>query len=213
MANEDIKNDYTEVDVAGDHINADTANDRADFVNMPLDVEVYFYKDFTASHFANFEHLMDFYLTSANSAVSICGYSVATTLEDLSRQTDAFQVYMYGITTPNYRIYIRDVSDLDADYVDISTGTSYYLKITRTGTTWTVNVYDDSERTNEIANSPIAVTGTGTAFRYVLVGQSDDESSSGTRQLTGYMEHLDLQEAAGETILPQITSAYMRISA
>ncbi len=55
MAVEDFAADYTEVDPAT-YINTATADTRADFVDLPLNADVYYYKDFGASHFGNFTH-------------------------------------------------------------------------------------------------------------------------------------------------------------
>jgi len=195
MAYEDFKNDYTEVD-AGTFINADTVDTRANFVNMNLLNDSYFYKDFGVGHFANYTHLIEFYLDAApGTGVALCGYSVGTTYDDLAGQGDAFQAFMYGMTGgAGTQIRIKDASDGNYDFYAISLDTSYYLKCIRNGTTWSVEIYSDSSR--ETLLDTIAVTGTVTAFQYVLAAQSDNEAG-GARDITGYMEDLDLQEADG----------------
>lgn len=192
MAYEDFKNDYAEQDVGG-YINADTSNDRVDFVNIPAECTAHFSKDFGAGHFTNFTHLIDFYLDAvAESGVSRCSSSIGTTVAPLDDQADAFQVVIHGSTTTK-RIYLYDKSSANSDRYDISLDTSYYLKCIRSGTAFSVEIYDASAREVGDLLDTISVVGSETAFRYCLAGQSANWGETG--DITGYMEHLDLQEA------------------
>ncbi len=194
MALEDIANDYTEVDPAT-FINTDTTDTRADFVNMQLDIEAYFYKDFTASHFGNFTHFIVTEITGTpGGSVSVAGYAVTTTLDDLSRITDGFMIYWRASSAPLADLRLEDASDSSIDTFSGAAATIYYLKCIRTGTAWSVEIYTGGKEDTLV--DTIATTGTSTAFRYTLVAQSDNEAG-GDRSITGYWKDLDLQEAVG----------------
>ncbi len=197
MALEDFKNDYTEVDPAT-YINADTADTRANFVNMPTAYEIYFHKDFTASHFTNFTHYIDMHLSAVGgtSLASLAGYSVGTTVDDILGQPDAFQVYLSGRLSggADHKIEILDASDDSGDNYAIAVGTTYYLKCIRNGTTWSVEIYTGGREDTLV--DTITTTGTATAFRYILAAQCLNISQTTNRDITGWMENLDLQEAA-----------------
>jgi len=194
MALEDFKNDYIELDPAA-YINADTANTRVDFVNMITNAEIYFSKDFGAAHFGNYTHFIEFYLDAApGSSASLCGYAVAGDLEGIGPQLDAFQVHWQGESAPvTQRIYIQDPSDESDDHYNGALDTLYYLKVIRNGTTWSVEIYTGGKEDTLV--DTIATTGTATAFRYIQAGQNNNTGGS-NRDITGYMQNLDLQEAA-----------------
>lgn len=210
MAYEDFKNDYTEVDPAT-YINADTADTRANYVDMDLDIDAYFHKDFTASHFTNFTHLIDIHVFSAGLTVnrSNVGFAVGTTVDDMDDQTDAFQLRIRARTVGggNTDMSIRDASDSGVDNSVISLDTTYYLKCIRNGTAWSIEIYDAAERGGGDLLDTVALTGTATAFRYVLAAQSNNLSTGG-RAMSGYFENLDLQEAAAPSGIIQHV-AYM----
>lgn len=197
MPFQDFKNDWTELDPAT-FINADIDDTRADYIDLPLNIDAYFSRDFGGGHFTNFTHLITCYMelvTGLSSSWS--GYSLGATVDDLFGQSDALQVVFVG-DGGFFDIMIRDASDNDRDDFSVSGGTLYYLKPTRNGTAWSVEIYDDSGRTNLIATP--AVTGTNTAFRYGLVAQSGN-TASGDRKVTGYWKDLDLQEGAAVSLL------------
>ncbi len=198
MAFQDIKNDWTELD-PGTFINTDTADTRADYVNMSLQIDAYFSRDFGAGHFTNFTHLITAYVSAVASSFAVSGYSIGTTTDDIYGQSDALQVYWYayiGIL----RLYIRDASDDDRDYWGLgSLSTPYYLKPIRTGTTWSMEIYDDGDARTNLVDT-VGVTGTNTAFQFGLIAQSGN-LASGDRSITGYWKDLDIQEAAVATLL------------
>ena len=209
MAFEDFKNDYTEVD-PGTYINADTADTRADFIGIPLDgVDAYFYKDFGASHFTNFTHLIDFYLSSTNLGTqsSVCGYSITVNVDNGADITFGMMVYLVGSTVLK-TISLRNNDDLETDQSDISLDTIYYTTPIRNGTAFSVETYSDSGRTNLL--DTIAVTGTASALRYIMAAQSYDFEAPGDRSVTGYMKDLDLQEVVVGNV-PEIMNHYRRL--
>ncbi len=198
MASEDIANDYTEVD-SGNHINTATADTRADFVTMPMNLDIYFYKDFGASNFGNYIHFVDTEITDiVGTSVSLAGYSVATTLNDIAGQTDAFQVQWVPSTGAN-NLRMQDASDSDTDSFAATEDVLYYLKCIRTGTTWSVEIYTGGREDTLV--DTIALTGTATAFRYVLIAQSNNQAG-GSRSISGYWKDLDLQEAVAGANVP-----------
>ena len=162
---------------------------------MPLNIDAYFYKDFGASHFGNFTHFIDFYLDAVGgSSTSIAGYGVGTSVDDMNAQTDALGVYWSGSTSPERQINIRDLADDDIDFTALlALDTTYYLKVIRTGTAWSCEIYTGG-REDTLADT-IAITGTATAFRYLFAAWSYNVAA-GARDITGWMENLDLQEGA-----------------
>ena len=203
MALEDFKNDYIEVDPAT-YINTDTADTRANFVSIPLDHDIYFHRDFGAGHFTNYTHYIEFNLSAVDPAsdTSIAGYSVGTTVDDLDGQTDAFQAQILGSLSggADHKIRLFDASDSGTDSsLAITVGTTYYLKVIRNGATWSVEIYTGGKE--DTLFDTIAVTGTATAFRYVLAAACFDASITTNRDITGWMENLDLQEAVGGIVV------------
>lgn len=198
MAFEDFAT-YTETDPATYIAYSSAGNAQADFVGIPYNsTEIHFSKDFGSGHFGNFEHLVTCEYISAGegSAYSKCFLTIGDTQEGWYGQTNALSVYLQGDSTPERRIYCIDKATQTPDFAAVSADTTYYLKITRSGTTYTVVIYDDAERTSEV--DTIVDTCTNTTLQWCLVAQSfDGGAANGNRHISGYWKDLDLQEVVG----------------
>jgi len=154
----------------------------------------YVQKDFGASHFTDFSHLLTVTQT-ADSTDSLWGVwamgNVSGDLEDLNVNGTGLQLFYLD----NDQLGIYDIS---TDSYDESTGLSnstvYYLTISRSGTTFTCQIYSNSGRTTLV--DTISITSVSTAFRYLKVVAGLDIAGVG-KTASGYVENLDVQEAAG----------------
>jgi hypothetical protein len=86
-----------------------------------------------------------------------------------------------------YRFRVTDVTDLGgSDQTVISAGTTYYLVVTRSSTTCTVQIYSDAARTNLL--DTLSITCATTAFRYLYVTSS--RNVGGANNCTGFSENI-----------------------
>lgn len=195
MAIEDFTT-YTEVEEVSDWFSV--AASKIDFTDVGLNETSYVYKDYTAAHFGNFEHLITYYLSSTNlgSNTSLAGYALLNEIDEWNGVSgDGLWIFFRGSTSPLAEIRILEKDGGVEDGVDtgtISLDTIYYLTVERSGTTLTCKIYDDSGRTNLI--DTLSATVINTTFRYLFGIELFDNGANGTRKITGYIENLDLQE-------------------
>jgi len=193
MANEDFTT-YTETD---DSSTLTVTSSRVTFTSTPFAHTTQAHhvtKDHGASHFGDFEHL----LTVLHSATTTSQWGTQWSMDNAGTGHDGFagggDVLMV-IPEADFSAAIYDSSTTNYDGPAATyENTVLYVKIARTGTTFTMEIYDDSGRTNLLAT--LSITCSSTAFRYLSVAAGfvgiDDSYNT-----TGYVENLDLQEGGG----------------
>lgn len=202
---------YTEVEEAADIYSV--AASKIDFTDVPLNENSYVYKDFNAGHFGDFTHLITVYLSDTNlgSATSICGYGLQNEITDYVGVTgDALITMIRGDSSAINDIKIREKDggvEGAEDIGTISFNTIYYLTVSRSGDTYQVLIYDDADRTSLV--DTLSITCIETTFQYCMAVETTDYGANTNRHITGYIENLDLQEAAPPSGIVQQGATYL----
>jgi len=180
---------YTEVDQNGD---ITMTSSKADYVSLDRNAISYVYKDFGVGNFSNFDIDFEFYIDQGapQGVAVLCALSnTIGTLQDMITANDGLQVFAYN-NTNNLAISIRDWSGAGADDYIVGGGTTggvYYSTFSRSGTTLTLTMYSDANRTAVIGTMPI--TCETTAKRYLHVLASRDAADFGGDAITGYTQN------------------------
>lgn len=202
---------WSEVD-ANNNINF-TAN-HIDF-HCRRDEVAYLVKDYGASHFDDFEHLIDANVTDGftQAGDSLFFWLLSNYTEDVQSMitnTHTFIAVRFYGNIP--RLYVTEYDgSWNQDYDSISMDTNYYFEIKKTGTSFFCEVYTDSDRTTLDTNLSITLSADYN-FRYLYSAVSQD--SSNDYWGTGCIENLDLQEeeaqeksfTLSETVAPSDTT-------
>lgn len=187
---------YTEVDEEGTiQKNATTV-----WGSIDTNVDTYVYKDLGAGHFGNFEHLHE----NDVALIDPKGYNglmfvwgVTNTVDDGGHWAAGMAIhYQYIGETHKYQITLADMPLWGnfEQWLNIA-AKRYYFKTSRSGTTGTSLIYDDSGRTNLVKT--LTCTVANTTYRYIYAMTSRDEGVAGI-DISFEIEKLDLQEAAGD---------------
>jgi len=198
MATEDLTT-YTEVDPESD---LTVTSSKVDIDTMDFDYDAYVRADKGANHFGDFEHLVTSEFTAYSALwTTSCFWALGDGVGDVS-YTD--------MNTVNKGLFARmrwtgsaveaRLKDCTNDNTDVwagaSTATPYYMTIERSGTTLTCKIYSDASRTT--LEDTLSITCGTDLYRYIFATMAGG-SSTGSREYTGYVEDLDLQEAAAPT--------------
>jgi len=193
MAYEDFTT-YSEVDSNGYWSQTSTRNT---FTNLPNSDSSYVYKDFGVDYFSgDFEHWFEFQRDdNAGHVVGIWG---------LTNVTGTFVGGMSGLYFLLYAngLFLGDhvSAHSDFDFTALSAGTTYYVKLWRTGTTLEAKVYtsssDRESDTNEIRHLSVANVDNTTDYRYLQAGYV--YGVGGTTSRSGYVENMNLTPGAPE---------------
>lgn len=196
MALEDLTT-YIEVDSAGDLI---ITSPKVAFDTIRRDANSAVYKDFGASFFGDFRHDLEFEITaetSTNASCAIWGLNdtiAGATIGDFVAANVGMTMSVNGSTQVLTLIeYLTDTSD----EFNFSLNTVYYLSVIRDATTMKCFVYSDSDRTILLDTLTITLR---THSRYLNAFCSRDSGSNPAANMTGYMQNLDLNPAAGAII-------------
>ena len=175
------------------------ATNKIDFAALTRGENAQVTKDKGANHFAgDFEHLVDLYIsahaTIAQAALWALWNAVGSIEECLGG--NGIYVHFFEAVTNTYCLRMTEryggVTYNSSDYVT-SLSTAYYLTIKRASTTLTCKIYSDAARTNLLGTLTLTLHSTE-QYQYVYALQS---RGTLTGSITGYVENLDLQEAAG----------------
>lgn len=160
------------------------------------------WKDYTADHFGDFEHLVSFYTGEDTANVKTKGYWTITT--GLRTSTKAMNTANDGIIVSKYqgadykRFHIIDYTNDNSDQWDgYAANTWYYATIERSSTTGTCKIYSNSART--VLVDTLSITVNETAHRYLYGFINSDSSVGGATTGDLYIKDLDLQEGNGAT--------------
>lgn len=181
---------------------------RATVTNITIDDDnTYLASDKGINHFSgDFAHLIDVYLDAGIGDYAQWNvWVVADALGD--RDAVSNELYVNLIHNPTeagsgeaiYAYEKYSGSYYEVGHYAISLDTTYYLKIERIGSQFSVKIYSDSARTNLLATlGPRTLLAT-LSYRYVYAVQSLDTGLT-NRQASGYCENLDLQEMVLKTV-------------
>lgn len=192
---EDFVADFTEVDENTTHT---VTTNAIDVVEMRNDDNSYLYRDYTADHFGDFDHLLKItFGTRDNTAGSYFYHlgNVFGTVYTARVADDGMAVYVYG--TGASRFELMDVVDDSADYYDYARGYTdpIWATISRATSTLTVIQYTDEARTSE--TDTISTAGASTAWRYISLACSRGSQYGTSALLTSHnIGKLDIQEGA-----------------
>lgn len=203
MAVEDFTT-FTEVDGGADITVTST---KCDVVLMRNDEDSSVYKDYTASHFDDFDHDIETTVTAVSTAQFLYGgiwnvaNTSASTLQDINDNNDGYWcAWRTPDTAENVGIrFENEISDNNDTSIVLSKSTKYYLTIERTATTLKTFIYDDSGRTSLV--DTLTITREGTTFRY-LAGCCSRDSTTNSARITYSTENLDLQESSVVNVTP-----------
>ena len=183
---------YTEVDPGNDRIQKTAQHiDFATFRSTDPDDEVYLSDDKGVDHFGDFEHLFKARLVSGTWYGVVWGLS--NVVDQILDCDDAIAVGFYA-ADDNISLRERYLGDDYTDTLPFIDNTWYWFKVTKSGTSLILNVYDDEARTSEITGSPLSLTlHTDHKFRYIFPCSSWWYSSTTSSSILD-IEDLDLQE-------------------
>lgn len=203
MAYEDFTT-YTEID-EGDDITVTT--NKVEWDTMTSDVTSRVFKDFGVGHFGNVEHLVEIEFKTSTVYGGSAFWIISNALTDLQ---DMFGnkppgLVFYGMQYEgSYQFRLHDCESGNGDIWNGSVNTLYYCTVERAGTSGTVKIYSDSDRTDLLTT--LGVNCTVTTLRYLYAACSTDSGHS-ERIISGFSQNFDLQEAPppppGQFMTPQ----------
>ena len=187
---------YTEVD-EGDDITVTSS--KVQWVNMNRNVTSYVYKDFGAGHFGDLTHDITVQFNSSNNIAHFLWWGLGNKIDDLSGfwSTGGVESLMCSgyQNSGTYVFYARSGSGFGTDNCNISANTPYYCTVTRAGTTMTVEIYTDAEKTSLF--DTLSITCTATTLRYLYACMSNDSALAGGNAY-GFSQNFDLQEGGAD---------------
>jgi len=197
MAIEDYT-EYTEVD-ENDDITVTSNN--LTVSTMRRDALSYVRADKGADHFGDFEHLLEFKYTYADTSAHISIWALSNlynTIYDRNTNNEGMSLNFYS-SAGQERLQLRDEGNENFDHWQGPTiNTWYWLTIKRDGTTLTCKIYDDADRTEPPVDT-LTVTCVDTAFRYIFGLSSYDTDNYPAHEASGEVQDLDLQEGIEHT--------------
>ena len=201
MANEDFTT-YTEEDPSS-HLTVIAS--KIDWIAFNRSEAAWVVSDKGVNHFdGDFTHLFELFVDTGTSGFSIYAPSLSNTLGSIADVVTASGYTIHGNIYESGAGYVVYVGEHDAGTwsgsasMSLSNDTLYYCKFQRdvnigaNGTIY-IYVYSDADRTTLVDSESFALT-SDTDFRYCYGIQSRE---SGDDTQTGYIQNLDLQEAAG----------------
>jgi hypothetical protein len=184
--------------------------------SLPQDEEVYFYGDYGANYFdGDFEHRVEALLDGYSGTYIVFPFWIlSNTIDDLyghlplgNKDFLALLFYWNAGGSDRIRIWERDgSSSYNDDWIGGSLDVTYFFTIERDesvgtyGTFYayiaTGDYYDNGGNLEDTLS--IALHTSKKDFQY-LYAESSYNQGDGTKQHTGYMQNLDLQEGGGVT--------------
>jgi len=209
MALEDFTT-YTELDAGGQGNETGHIQFTANHIDFDVyeNEDSYLYKDYGAEHFTDFDHLVDISLTDVT-GVAVAGGVWALsedTVDDFYglQTTDktALVVFPYTASVASRRIYLREIYgglNYDDYWGFLVSGTKYYLRIVKSGTSLVCGIYSTrakAEAGNGIDGDldNLALTlHADHSFRYIFGAISYNIGDTG-ETCSNTIDDLDLQE-------------------
>jgi len=173
------------------------------FTNIDRNFDAYLYKDKSSGHFGDFEHKFEFKATAMVHASIVDPWIMTNSPDDGANVGGLIIFASYSGTLAKYRIDIYEAGEprLDATGYIFLLNTTYYITVSRVGTTFTVVIRSGSHE-GSIMDTLTGTVAT-TTYQYIEVTASYNSGHNGY-DCSGYVENLDLQEAlkASSSIVP-----------
>lgn len=191
---------YTESDPGAD---LTVTSSKIDGSNVDSYQSAIVYKDYGADYFNAIDFDYELYIGSGSGTNNSSGglavinsASPSTENSATLSTTDIYQfIYKYN---SSYRMYLfRGTGTAFDSYDLLSSNTLYYLTLTRTADSDTVNcyIYSNSGRTTLVDTLTVAGYGTSTKWQYVY-GFMNRYILEANANFTGYVQNLDLNVAS-----------------
>ena len=181
---------FTEVDSDGD---ITITKYVATWETMSRQAASYVAKDYGAGYFGDFDIEWEAEGTVQDALCSTIIFGLANaagTFQDFIDNNVGVTVHINDNNSGTAGIKIQEYSLDNSDYVGFDpTGTLYYYKITRVGTTFTCYVYSDSDRT--VLVDSIVLTGPTTKYRYLHALASRDLGVN-SADSSGYTQNFNI---------------------
>jgi len=174
------------------------------------DNEVYLSRDFGAAHFSDFFHEFDLRITAIEVTTRVWRASCYTIskvlgdwvfLRDNNHEALSLHVNNPAELADKFYISIRELKDgvswatVFATILD--TGTTYYFKVSKHGTSLLVEIYSDSARTTLIESQSHTLQEDYT-YRYLMIPESLDYTQ--VEAVSGYVEYLELDASVSRDL-------------
>lgn len=183
---------YTEED---DNNKLTVTSTKAESVDADQDEDVYLYKDKGADFFNALDIDFELYIASTSEDTAQAGMAITNTVATLQgfAATD-LSVHTKRVSGPTYRVDFVRGAFLGEDTYTGSANTPYYCTLLRTAgnDSISVDIYDDSGRTNKVDTLTLASFGTA-KWRYVY-GFVNRNRTQGNKNFDGYVQNLDFGE-------------------
>ena len=147
-----------------------------DFVSR-RDEDAYLYKDMGEGYFTDFENLLTVRVNNLDGSDYATVWALTNDVDDMKGLIDNERTYIQvvfygGWSEPYHRIWLEEgygsPYSITTDYCGVTLGTTYYLKIGKTGTSLYCEIYSDASRTNLLTTLTLTL-GANHSFRYIFV--------------------------------------------
>jgi len=189
---------YTEVDAEGD---LTVAENTITVASMRQDVLSYVAKDKGAGALGDVDHLVSFTFGTYDNYAFICFWAITNSSSYCHKDRDTNNVGISAFafrydSGGGYRIALKDHTNDSEDYYVRGASTTSYMEIERAGTSGTLDIYTDAERTNLL--DTLSITCGAQTYQYVMAGTAGHTTWQPNVVASGTIFDLDLQEAGGE---------------
>lgn len=162
--------------------------------------DVYLYKDYGVNYFQNFTHNFEFEINDIHSTpsvnkLSLLSYTSALgDVKDLKVSNEEALFFVIRDTTNDFIIRMQEINDGSAFNYDtgtLSLDTLYYCTFSKTGTTVSLSIYSDSNRSNSVTSAS-ATLQDNWSYRY-LTAPNSMGFNDGDNGNDGYIQNLSLE--------------------
>lgn len=164
-------------------------------VDVDSDEDVWLYKDKTEDYFNALNVTFETLISSASGSGALGGMGITNTIGSrIDLAATDIMVATYVASGPAYKIYLFKGNNVANDVYTCSADTPYYCTLLRAagGDIATLDIYDDSGRTNKV--DTLVVAGYGTEKWQYAFGFMNHNDGTGTDDWDGYVKNLDLKE-------------------
>ena len=172
---------FTEVDAGGYYSQTTVRNTGTLVASSP---DVYVYKDYGVTYFGDYTMNVDIKLTAHQPGSYLTMWAVSNTLGNAWDFLDGQAIY-FSKSGVQYKLWLEDYETWNSDTADVDINTTYYLTISRSGTTATCKIYTDSARTTLL--DTLTITCGNATLRYLYAGASLSGDNN-----SGWSENFDL---------------------
>jgi len=161
----------------------------------------YAYKDYGASYFGEFDIDLQVYINTQGSSSLMNVFCLSNTADatggGMNTANDGICINFTRFGDDGWRI--RNYNDDNNS--DLIAGAAYqtrYLTLTRVGSTMTLNLYTDSNRTTHASGSPVTANVPTTKFRYLYAFASGGSDGWAGSTSAGTTSNIEIVSADGD---------------